>query len=82
MSMADIRRQRGVPAKRGMRVRYTGGKVPHLGTIRSAKGGYLMIQLDGTSGTRPFHPTWELEYITATATNGVRARSAGAATDN
>lgn len=76
MSMADIRKQRGVPAKRGMRVRYTGGKVPHLGTIRSARGGYLMIQLDGEKWPRTFHPTWELEYITATA------RSAGAATDN
>jgi hypothetical protein len=34
-----------------------------LGTIRSASGAYLMIQLDGMKRTLPFHPTWKLRYV-------------------
>lgn len=65
MSMAWVRKNYRVPAKRGGRVRYTGeGKdKPELGTIRSASGGRLNIQLDGDRITMPFHPTWELEYL-------------------
>lgn len=65
MSMANIRKSRGVPAKRGGRVRYTGGKSPRLGTITSSNVGYLMIKLDGDRWARAFHPTWELEYLDA-----------------
>ncbi len=61
--MLGIREGRGVPAKRGGRVRYTGGKSPQLGTIRSAKNGYLRIQLDGEKYIGSYHPTWELEYL-------------------
>lgn len=62
--MNYIRRTYGVPAKRGGRVRYTGGlKGPRFGTIRSARGGYLRIQLDGDKWTGNYHPTWELEYL-------------------
>lgn len=65
MSIAWVRKTYNVPAQRGMRVRYTGegSDKPELGTIRSAKGGHLMIQLDGVKHTMPFHPTWELEYL-------------------
>lgn len=61
--MENIRQHRGVPAKRGGRVRYTGGKVPQLGTITAARGGYLMIRLDGEKHAGPYHPTWGLEYL-------------------
>lgn len=60
MSMEGIRRRYGVPAKRGMRVRYHSNR---LGTIRSADGHHLMIQLDGDKHTGTYHPTWELEYL-------------------
>ena len=61
--MAWVRKHYGVPAKRGMRVLYTGNGAPEYGTIRSvACGGHLNIQLDGIRHTMPFHPTWELSY--------------------
>lgn len=63
MSMAEIRRQRGVPAKRGMRVIYR--ENGQLGTITSAcrGSGYLMILLDGEKVSRAYHPTWKLDYL-------------------
>lgn len=61
--MVWIRKCYGVPAKRGCRVLYTGGGQSELGTIRSASGGRLNIQLDGVRHTMPFHPTWELQYL-------------------
>lgn len=65
MSMAWIRKTYNVPAKRGGRVIYTGGKTPEYGTIMSAKSGRLKIRLDGMEYTHPlpFHPTWELRYL-------------------
>lgn len=66
MSMAWVRKNYRVPAKRGMRVRYTGeGKdKPELGTITSASNGRLNIRLDRyPNEPMPFHPTWELEYL-------------------
>ena len=63
MSISDIRKSRGVPCRRGGRVIYTGGETPVEGTIRSARHGYLMIQLDGQRWPKPFHPTWELQYL-------------------
>lgn len=59
-----IRKRYSVPAWHGVRVRYTGGQKPVEGRIRSARGGYLYIQLDGRSGVMPFHPTWEITYLT------------------
>lgn len=62
--MNYIRRAYGVPVKRGGRVRYTGGLCgERLGTIKSARGGYLNILLDGDRWPLPFHPTWKLEYL-------------------
>ncbi len=60
-----IARQYGVAAKRGARVRYTGGKEPRDGTITGAQGGHLMIRLDGDKHAHPYHPTWELELLAA-----------------
>lgn len=61
--MDYIRRSYAVPAKRGGRVKYTGGKEPRLGTIKGAVGARLSIQMDGDHYTQPYHPTWELEYL-------------------
>lgn len=62
-NMSWVRKNYGVPAKRGMRVLYTGNGAREYGTIRSAAcGGHLNIQLDGIRGTMPFHPTWQLSY--------------------
>lgn len=61
MSMEAIRRTRGVPAKRGMRVwdRYK----KDFGTIKGARGGYLRIQLDSNHFAVNYHPTWMLDYL-------------------
>lgn len=61
--MEWIRKAYGRPAKRGGRVRYLSATGPVLGTIRSARYGRLMIQLDGDKASVPFHPTWNLEYL-------------------
>lgn len=63
MSMAYIRKTYGVPAKRGARVEYTGCGKKMAGTIRSAHGGHLRIQLDGQKHAGNYHPTWELRYL-------------------
>lgn len=57
MSMEWIRRNYGVPAKRGGRVRFFG----MLGTITSASH-HLRVHLD--DGRRVLlHPTWRVEYL-------------------
>lgn len=65
MSFDYIRSAYNVPAKLGGRVRYTGGIAAQLGTITGASGGHLSIRLDGQKHANPFHPTWELEYLSA-----------------
>lgn len=67
MTMDYINRHYQVPAKRGGRVKYTGGtKGPRFGTIKSAKGGYLRILLDGDKHAGTYHPTWKIEYLEET----------------
>lgn len=66
MSMSYIRKHYGVPAKRGMRVRYTGDIGPaHVGTIVGSRGAYLRVCFPTfmCGGVYSFHPTWELEYL-------------------
>lgn len=63
MGMAWIRKTYGVPARRGMRVEYSGEGRPELGTILSANGSHLNIRLDGVRHAMPFHPTWKLRYL-------------------
>lgn len=61
MTISQIRKTRGVPAKRGMRVYYR--HEDRFGVIKSAKYGYLMILLDGDKWPKAFHPTWKLNYL-------------------
>lgn len=62
MSIADIRKSRGVPAKRGMRVVVDG----HPGVITGAGGGNLNVRFDGRKHTARCHPTWRVDYLDAT----------------
>lgn len=69
MSMKWIRSQYGVPAKRGGRVEYTPcegstDKTGRFGTITGTSGPHLLIRLDGEKHARPYHPTWQLRYLT------------------
>lgn len=59
-TMEQIRTSRGVPAKRGQRVRVDGKP----GVIKSAarSSGYLMVLFDGRKHPVPCHPTWRFEY--------------------
>jgi len=61
--MDYIRSQYKVPAKRGGRVRYTGGAEPKEGAITSVNGAHLNIRMDGETTTGKYHPTWEIEYL-------------------
>lgn len=66
MSMEFIRNTYGVPAMRGGRVEYTGGETPKRGTITSTNGAYLCVRIDGLKHSAHFHPTWKLNYLSAT----------------
>lgn len=61
MTIAQIRKQRGVPAKKGMRIFYRYAK--RFGTITGARYGQLRIRLDGDINTGSYHPTWCLDYL-------------------
>lgn len=64
MSLSYIRKVYGVPAKRGGRVRYTGGIHPSEGRILGADGPHLRIRMDGSLTVLKYHPTWKIEYLT------------------
>lgn len=68
MSLDYIRNQYGVPAKKGARVEYTGdrSKGTQLGVVTGAQGGHVLIRIDGEKASLPYHPTWELKYLTPT----------------
>lgn len=64
MSMRYIRSTYNVPAKRGGRVRYTGGDEPKDGAIASSDGSYVNVRWDGEKRIKgPYHPTWKMEYL-------------------
>lgn len=64
--MEWVRRNYGVPAKRGGRVEYTGNDKPELGTIISATmSGHLKVELDSQTRAIRLHPTWKLRYLDA-----------------
>ena len=63
MTIQSIRDRYGVPAKRGGRVRYTGGPEPQMGMIVAARGHYLRIRLDGEKRAGNYHPMWRIEYL-------------------
>lgn len=60
--MAYVRRVYGVPAKRGMKVKYHGDRRVKRGVITSASGGRLRVRIDGERESRRYHPTWEMQY--------------------
>lgn len=69
MGLDYIRRAYGVPAKRGVRVRYTDENgVLWNGRITSERGGRLRVLVDdrvpGYRGRLILHPTWCVEYVT------------------
>jgi hypothetical protein len=81
MSMAYIREQYQVPAKRGMRTRFKwplegilsrGGKL-HDGTIVAARGEHIRVRFDGVPGIFTIHPTWEVEYLKPAPATGASA---------
>lgn len=61
MSIEYVRKSRGVPAKRGMRVFYR--HASRYGTITGTHAGNLLIRLDGDKYAGNYHPTWELNYL-------------------
>lgn len=63
MSMAYVRKTYSVPAKRGTRVEYAGGREKRLGTILGTDGARLRIRLDGETNSGRYHPTWMLTYL-------------------
>jgi hypothetical protein len=62
-SLAYIREHYNVPAHLGGRVRYT-WRGDRLGTIVGTSGARLLVRLDGDRDWAPYHPTWEIEYLT------------------
>lgn len=66
--MAWIRKQYGVPAKRGGRLCFTDTDgVKFYGTITSARNGRLRVLVDdripGYRGRILLHPTWNITYL-------------------
>jgi hypothetical protein len=63
-SLAWVRKYYRVPARRGGRIHYTGCGKSEYGTITGACGAHLRVRLDGVKHAMPFHPTWEIRYLT------------------
>lgn len=71
MSMETIRRQYGVPAKRGGRILYIDDDgTKWYCTIKSSRDGYLRVLADdrirGYKGRMLLHPTWNVQYLPPT----------------
>lgn len=67
MTMQSIREHYGIPAQRGMRIRFQGIPVEITGTTRSAE--HLRVRaVDETGRAKwgrapfPIHPTWAVVY--------------------
>ena len=60
MSMAKIREQYGVPARRGMRVTVYGN--PGVISGSSPTNLHLLVRFDGNVFSVPCHPTWRVTY--------------------
>lgn len=61
--MEYIRKNYGVPAKRGARIEYAAFEPPKAGTIVGSKGAHLRIRLDGQKKIKSYHPTWLIKYL-------------------
>ena len=57
--MEYIRKYYKVPAKRGCKV-IANGKP---GIITGSRGAHLRIRIDGEKGSRIYHPTWRMKYL-------------------
>ena len=71
--MQYIRETYKVPAKRGGRIVYTGLGVKELGTITGTRGAHILVRLDGDTESKPYNPTWEIQYLPWTAKEADRA---------
>lgn len=69
MSLEYIQTYYGVPARIGGKVEYTGDGSSQRGTITGTQNAHLMIRLNGRRNPSPFHPTWELRYLDAPASD-------------
>lgn len=58
-----FRRQYGVPARRGARVRFNG----RIGKVVGTRGPYLLLKFDDEKRTKIFHPTWDVEWLERSA---------------
>jgi len=61
MTLAQIRKKYGVPAKRKGLVFYRYQR--RYGRITGSRNGYIRIRLDGEVHTMQYHPTWCLDYL-------------------
>jgi len=64
-SLQYIRDYYEVPAKLGGRVIYNvpASSEEFNGTIVGAQNAHVLVQLDGETDARPYHPTWNLIYV-------------------
>ena len=63
MSMEYIRKTYDVPAKRGVKIKYTGGIKPIFGKIVGSTHAYIRVKMEETQKIIKFHPTWKIEYL-------------------
>lgn len=64
MTLDYIRLHFNVPAYKGRRVRFNpGGLKPVEGVITGNYRVHLLVKPDGAKHSRPYHPTWKLEYL-------------------
>lgn len=63
MSIEYIVEAYKVPAKVCGRVRYTGYGVPQCGVITGTRNAHILVLMDGSTEDRPYHPTWQMEYL-------------------
>lgn len=68
MSLSAIRKQYGVPAKRGGRICFTNcDGVQFYCTIMKSRGSHLRVRVDEhvnrARGSINLHPTWNVEYL-------------------
>lgn len=59
---ARVRRQYGVPARRGVRVTYRGYPEPSTGRLTYCNGQYVWMRTDDGKKVGPLHPTSAMDY--------------------
>lgn len=62
MSLLNIRKLYGVPARRGVRVAWD--FAGREGSITGSSGTYIRVLLDGDKRPILLHPTWKVRYLT------------------